>query len=34
MRGANVIKAESAKGKNLGNLLVEVSELWLRMPQS
>jgi hypothetical protein len=34
MRGVNVINAESAKGKNLGDLPVEVNELWLRMPQS
>jgi len=34
MRGANVIKAEIAKGKSLANLLVEVEELWLRMPRS
>jgi hypothetical protein len=34
MRGENVINAESAKGKNLGDVLVEVKELWLRMPRS
>jgi hypothetical protein len=32
MRGANVITAEIAKGNNLGDVLVEVNELWLRMP--